>query len=67
METSTTRKPMETDTMRKQSKETNCQNYNINITLSPQRSANKYGSIQVRIPNQSIRNDFKIFQSSVNT
>ena len=38
---------LETNTLRKQSKENNFQNYNI-IKLSPQRSATKYGSIQVR-------------------
>ena len=38
---------METNATRKQSKENNRQNYNI-IKLSPQRSTNKYGSIQIR-------------------
>ena len=54
------------NTMRKQSKENNCQNYNI-IRLRPQRSSNKYGSIQVCNQSQPIRNDLKIFQSSANT
>ena len=48
-------KYLETNTTRKQSKENDRHNYNI-ITLSPQRSANKYGFIQVRIRNQPIRN-----------
>ena len=58
-------KYLETNTTRKQSRENNCQNYNI-ITLSPQRSANN-GAIQVNIRNQPTRNDLKIFQSSANT
>ena len=59
-------KYLETSTTRKQSKENNRQNYNI-IKLSPQRSANKYGSMQVSIQNQPIRNGLKIFRSSANT
>ena len=43
-------KHLETNTTRKQSKENNRQNYNV-IKLSPQRSANKYGS--TTIVNQS--------------
>ena len=50
----------ETNTVRKQSKENNHQNYNI-IKLSPQRSTNKYGSIKVRNQSQPIRNYLKIF------
>ena len=59
-------KYLETNTTRKQSKENNRQNYNI-IKLSPQRSAIVYGSVQVRIQNQPIRNDLRIFRSSANT
>ena len=56
---------METSTARKQSKENNRQNYNI-IKLSLQRSANEYGSVQICIQNQTVRNDLRIFQSSAN-
>ena len=49
----------------KQCKENNRQNY-YNIKLSPQRSANKYGSIQVRNQSQPTRNNLKIFRSSAN-
>ena len=35
--------------------------------LSPQRSTIVYGSVQVRIQNQPIRNDLRIFRSSANT
>ena len=51
-------KYLETNTTRKQSKENNRQNYKI-IKLSPQRSANKYGSIQVRNQSQPIRKTLK--------
>ena len=47
---------MEANSTRKESNENNRQNYNI-IKLSPQRSANKYGSIQV----------LKLFRFSANT
>ena len=53
---------LETSTTGKQGKENNCQNYNI-IRLSPQRSANKYGSIQVRNQSQPNRNDLEICRS----
>ena len=62
-------KHLEANTTRKQNKGNNCQNYSI-ITMSPQRSANNYGTydaIQVRTQNQQIRNDLKIFRSSANT
>ena len=59
-------KYLETNTTRKQSKENNQQNYNI-IRLSPQRSVNGHGSVQVRIQNQPMRNDLRIFLSSANT
>ena len=54
------------NTVRKQSKENNCQNHNI-IQCSPQRSTNKYGSTYVCNQSQPIRNDLKIFRSPVNT
>ena len=49
-----------TNSTRRQSKENNRQNYNI-IKLSPQRSANEYGSVQVRIQNQPVRNALEYF------
>ena len=56
---------LETDIMRKQSKENNHQNYNIKLSL--QRSSNEYGSVQVCTQNQPIKNDLRIFRSSANT